>query len=65
MTDCKQLAYEAKQGNREAFGELYQEVYQDLYLFCIICIKESGGCPGRSGGDSGRCLCGYWEAEGL
>lgn len=40
MTDCKQLAYEAKQGNKEAFGELYQEVYQDLYHFALYVLKN-------------------------
>ena len=40
MTDCKELAYEAKQGNKEAFGELYKAVYQDMYRFALYILKN-------------------------
>ena len=40
MTDCKQLAYEARQGSKEAFAQLYQAVYQDLYRFALYVLKN-------------------------
>lgn len=40
MTDCKELAYEAKQGNKEAFAELYKAVYQDMYRFALYILTN-------------------------
>lgn len=40
MTDCKQLAEEARQGSREAFAGLYEAVYRDLYRFALYVLKN-------------------------
>lgn len=40
MTDCKQLAQEAKGGSREAFAGLYQATYQDMYRFALYVLKN-------------------------
>lgn len=41
MENSLQLVNEAKKGNTEAFAQLYQLVYQDLYRFALYTLRNS------------------------
>lgn len=41
MENNLQLINEAKKGNAEAFAQLYQLVYQDLYRFALYTLRNS------------------------
>lgn len=41
MENSLQLVNEAKKGNAEAFAQLYQLVYQDLYRFALYTLRNS------------------------
>ncbi|MGI5894099.1 MAG: RNA polymerase sigma factor [Candidatus Merdivicinus sp.] len=40
MTNLLNLVSAAKKGDKSAFSQLYQEVYQDLYKFAFYCLKN-------------------------
>ena len=41
MAELRELVSAAKKGDRDAFSQLYQEVYKDLYKFALYCLKDS------------------------
>lgn len=41
MENYLELVQQAKQGDTDAFAQLYQEVYEDLYRFAIYILKNS------------------------
>lgn len=40
MSEHQSLVCAAKEGDREAFGQLYQQIYQDLYKFAYYVLKD-------------------------
>ena len=40
MAELRELVSAAKKGDRDAFSQLYQEVYKDLYKFALYCLKD-------------------------
>ncbi|MGN0399564.1 MAG: RNA polymerase sigma factor [Blautia sp.] len=40
MSDCRELAEKAKGGNKEAFGALYETVYEDMYRFALYTLRN-------------------------
>ncbi len=41
MAELHNWVSAAKKGDRDAFSQLYQEVYKDLYRFALYCLKNS------------------------
>lgn len=40
MANLQDLVSAAKQGDKTAFSQLYQEIYKDLYKFAFYCLKN-------------------------
>ena len=40
MAELRELVSAAKKGDRDAFSQLYQEVYKDLYKFALYSLKD-------------------------
>ena len=40
MAELRELVSAAKKGDCDAFSQLYQEVYKDLYKFALYCLKD-------------------------
>ena len=40
MTNLRDLVSAAKDGDKAAFAQLYQEIYKDLYKFAFYCLKN-------------------------
>ena len=40
MSDQRELIRAAKKGDQQAFGQLYEQIYQDLYRFAYYTLKD-------------------------
>ena len=40
MEECREMVQKAKEGNKEAFGILYETVYEDMYRFAWYTLRN-------------------------